>query len=207
MTKKLIIINIVILIFIFVANIVTFYGINYHIKFNISYHFPDYGFEYVLMVIFIIALVTALISTLSIKTLNYKSKFLRIFAFVNSIFLAFIIFEGISAYKMMKNEYLKLEKEYINKANLDIRNDQVTYRYAGGLTISECNQNIENKIDSINKKYGVTYFNSGCIIIEQEIKAQEKYAKIVKPYLEKRNGINWEQKMAKEIEIIKRNYK
>lgn len=107
----------------------------------------------------------------------------------------------------MKNEYLKLEKEYINKANLDIRNDQVTYRYAGGLTISECNQNIENKIDSINKKYGVTYFNSGCIIIEQEIKAQEKYAKIVKPYLEKRNGINWEQKMAKEIEIIKRNYK
>lgn len=130
MTKKLIIINIVILIFIFVANILTFYGINYPIKFNISYHFRDYGFEYVLMVIFIIALVTALVSTLSIKTLNYKSKFLRIFAFVNSIFLAFIIFESISAYKMMKNEYLTLEKEYINKANLDIRNDQVTYRYA-----------------------------------------------------------------------------
>ena len=205
MTKKLTIINILILIFVFVANIGTFYGINYPIKFNFSYHFRDYGFEYILIVLSVIALVTALVSTLNIRNLSYKNNFLRIFAFVNSIFLAFIIFEGISGFHKQKIQYEKLEKEYVKQAKEDIKNDKVTYKYAGGLTIPECEQNIENKIDSINKKYGVTYFNTGCVIIEQEIKAQEKYAEIVKPYLEKRNGKNWEQKMEKEIKIIKRD--
>ncbi len=86
----------------------------------------------------------------------------------------------------MKNEYLKSEKEYINKANLDIKNDRVTYKYAGGLTISECNQNTENKIDSINKRYGLIFVNTGCVVMEREINAQEKYAEIVKPYLGKK---------------------
>lgn len=99
-------------------------------------------------------------------------------------------------------EYVKLETEYISQAKEDIKNDNVTYKYAGGLTISECDSKIENKIDSINKNYGVRYFNTGCIIMEQNIKAQEKYAEIVKPYLEKRNGKDWEQKMKNEIETI-----
>ena len=205
MKKKLIIINIIIIIFIFVASVGNFYGINYPLKFNFPYHFRDYGFGYVLIVISIIALFTALVSTLNIKTFNYKNKFLGIFALVNSIFLAFIMFEGISGFNRQKVGYEKLEKEYVKQAKLDMHSDKVTYKYAGGLTIPECAQNIEYKIDSINQKYGVTYFNTGCVIIEQQIKAQDKYAEIVKPYLEKRNGKNWEQKMAKEIEIVKRD--
>lgn len=205
MKKKLTIINIIILIFIFVANVGTFYGINYPLKFNFPYHFRDYGFGYVLIVISIIAIFTALVSTLNIKTFNYKNKFLGIFALVNSIFLAFIIFGGISGFNRQKVEYEKLEKEYVKQAKQDMQNDMVIYKYAGGLTIPECAQNIENKIDSINKNFGVSYFNAGCIIFEQEIKAQDKYDEIVKPYLEKRNGKNWEQKMAKEIEITKRD--
>ena len=205
MTKKLSVINIVILIFIFIANIGTFYGINYPLKFNLPYHLSSYGFGYVLIVVSIIAIVTALVSTLNIKTLNYKNKFLGIFALINSIFLAFIIFEGISQFNRQRDEYKKLEKEYVKQAEQDIQNDKVTYKYAGGLTIPGCDQNIENKIDSINKKYGVTYYNTGCIIVEQFTKAQDKYAEIVKPYLEKRNGKNWEQKMAKEIETIKKD--
>lgn len=205
MKKKLTIINIIIPIFIFVANVGTFYGINYPLKFNFPYHFRDYGFGYILIVISVIALVTAIVSTLNIKTFNYKIKFLGIFALVNSIFLAFIIIEGFSGFNRQKVEYAKLEKEYVKQAKQDIQNDMVTYKYAGGLTIPECSQNIENKIDSINKKYGVTYFNTGCVIIEQLSKAEDKYAEIVKPYLEKRNGKNWEQKMAKEIAIIKRD--
>ncbi|MXS69682.1 hypothetical protein GSF70_00460 [Flavobacteriaceae bacterium W22] len=207
MTKKLTIINIIILTLIFFSNIITFYGINYPTKFNFLFNFNGYGFEYIIIILVIIAIPTALISTLNFKNLNFKNKFLGIFALVNTVFLAFIIFEGISGYKMMKNEYLKLEKEYVNKANLDIKNDRVTYRYAGGLTISECNQNTENKIDSINKRYGLIFVNTGCVVMEHEINAQEKYAEIVKRYLEKRNGKNWEQKMEKEIEIIKRNCK
>lgn len=187
------------------ANVGTFYGINYPLKFNFPYHFRDYGFGYVLIVISIIAIFTALVSTLNIKTFNYKNKFLGIFALVNSIFLAFIIFGGISGFNRQKVEYEKLEKEYVKQAKQDMQNDMVIYKYAGGITITECEQNIENKIDSINKNFGVSYFNAGCIIFEQEIKAQDKYDEIVKPYLEKRNGKNWEQKMAKEIEITKRD--
>ncbi len=205
MKKKLIIVNIIILIFIFFANVGTFYGINYPLKFNFPYHFRAYGFGYALIVISIIALVTALVSTLNIKTFNYKNKFLGILVLANSIFLAFIILVGISGFKRQKIEYEKLEKEYVKQAKQDIENDMVIYKYAGGLTIPECAPNIENKIDSINKNYGMTYFNTGCIILEQEIKAQDKYAEIVKPYLEKRNGKNWEQKREKEIEVVKRD--
>ena len=205
MIKKLTILNIIILILIFIANIGTFYGINYPIKFNFLYNFSDYGFGYILIVLAIIAILTFLVSSLNIKNLDFTNKFLRIFALLNSIFLAFIIFEGISGFTIQMKEYAKLETEYINQAKEDIKNDNVTYKYAGGLTISECDSKIENKIDSINKNYGVRYFNTGCIIMEQNIKAQEKYAEIVKPYLEKRNGKDWEQKMKNEIETIKRD--
>ena len=59
------------------------------------------------------------------------------------------------------------------------------------------------KIDSIHQKHGVTYFNTGCISLEIYNKAQEKYEITVKPYLEKRNGKDWEIKMNEEIEKIK----
>ena len=143
-TKKLAIINIIILIFIFVASVGTFYGINYPLQFNFRYHFRDYGFGYVLIVISIIALFSALVSTLNIKAFKYKIKFFGIFALVNSIFVAFIIFEGISGFNRQKIEYEKLEKEYVKQATLDIHNDKVTYKYAGGLTIPERAQHIED---------------------------------------------------------------
>ncbi|MDQ8144114.1 hypothetical protein [Chryseobacterium sp. CFS15] len=79
----------------------------------------------------------------------------------------------------------------------------MTYKFAGGFTVPVYNEETVNKIDSICKNYGVTYFNTGCIIDFMDIKAQEKYHETVKPYLIKRNGKNWEQKMKSEIEKIK----
>lgn len=37
------------------------------------------------------------------------------------------------------------------------------------------------------------------------MKAEERYAEIVKPYLDKRNGKNWEDKMQSEIQNVKRD--
>jgi len=37
------------------------------------------------------------------------------------------------------------------------------------------------------------------------IEAEKKYLNIVKPYLEKRNGKNWEAKMNAEIKKVNRN--
>jgi len=80
------------------------------------------------------------------------------------------------------------------------------YKFAGGLAVSDYNEETENKIDSIYKKYGVTYFSTGCSIDFIDIKAQEKYQETVKPYLIKRNGKNWEEKMKTEIEKIKTDF-
>ncbi|MHA3046096.1 FEKKY domain-containing protein [Riemerella anatipestifer] len=205
MVRRLTILNITILLLIFIANITVFYGINYPCKFDLFYNFEQYGFEYVLIVLLIITLLTVLISTLNIKNYNFKNKFLIIFAIFNFIFLTFLTFTGFSEYKKNRMNYLKLENEYIKMAKEDIKNDNVIFKYPGGLTIPECSQNIENKIDSIHKKYGVKYLNTGCIVMNENIKAQERYEEIVKPYLEKRNGINWETKMKNEIENIKRD--
>ncbi|WP_407402865.1 hypothetical protein [Chryseobacterium sp.] len=205
MIKKLTILNIIILILIFISNIGEFYAINYPIKFDLFHNFSNYGFGYLLITFSIIVVITYLISNLNIQNLSFKHKFLAFFALINTIFLFFLVFTGFSKYNENKINYLKLENIYITQAKKDITADNVTYEYAGGLIISECDQTIENKIDSIYKKYGVTYFNTGCNIMEDQNKAQEKYAEIVKPYLEKRNGKNWEQKMKFEIELLKRD--
>ena len=57
--------------------------------------------------------------------------------------------------------------------------------------------------NQIFKKYGIEYINYGCIIDESKIVSQKKYKKAVEPYLEKRNGENWEEKMNAEINSIK----
>lgn len=205
MVKRLITFNIVIIVIIFIANVGVFHGVNYPVKFNFFYNFRDYGFENVFIVLLIIAGLTALVSSLRIKNYNFINKFLRILILINSIVLVFFIYEGINSYKINRNEYLKIEQEYIKQAQQDIQNDNVTYKYSGGFSIPECNQNIENKIDSITKIYGVKYVNTGCIIMNQYIKAEEKYTELVKPYLEKRNGKDWEEKMKSEINIVKKD--
>lgn len=205
--KKLLTFNIIIISLIFTANMGSFYAINYPVKFNFLYDFKDYGLEFILITFLVIALVTALVSSLNIKNLDFKSKFLGIFAFLNLIFLTFLVSASVIVYNQKKKDYIKLENEYVKQAKLDIRNDNVIYKYAGGFAIAECNQNIENKIDSINKKYGIKYNDTGCIIMNNHIKAEEKYAEVVKPYLEKRNGKNWEQKMENEIKHMKENCK
>ena len=207
MTKKLIIGNILILLLIFCANIAYFYANNYPMRFTLLYSLADYDLQYVIIVLLIMSLVAGLVSTLDYKNLNFGNKFLTVFSLLNTIFLIFIISQGVSGFEVSKKEYLSLEKEYIHQARLDIKLDVVTFKYAGGLVIPVCKGDIEHKIDSINKKYGIKYVNTGCVFMEQVSKAQDKYAETVKPYLEKRNGKNWEQKMKKEIEVITKNCK
>ena len=203
MLKKIIYWNIAVFILIFVAAIVAFYGYNYPTRFRFVYDFNDYGLGFILLIIIGIAISAALVALLDFKKLDFKNKFFRIILLLNSLVLCFIIYEGLDGFLQNRKVLTDLENEYIRQAKTDIKNDQVTYRFAGGLELPMYTEKTIQKIDSIHQKYGVTYFNTGCTILEINNKAQEKYEITVKPYLEKRNGKDWESKMNNEIAKIR----
>ena len=76
--------------------------------------------------------------------------------------------------------------------------------YSGGFVIPSYDAKTYKKIDSIKEKYGIRDQNTGCTIDEIDSKGQDKYEEIVMPYLEKRNGKGWENKMKNEIEKLKK---
>lgn len=203
MLKKIIYWNIAVFILIFVAAIVAFYGYNYPTRFRFVYDFNDYGLGFILLILIGIAISAALVASLDFKNLDFINKFFRIILVLNSLVLFFTIYEGLDGYLTNRKILTDLENEYIQQAKIDIKNDQVTYRFAGGLELPMDTEKTIQKIDSIHQKYGVTYFNAGCTILEINNKAQEKYEITVKPYLEKRNGKDWESKMNKEIAKIR----
>ena len=204
MLKKIIYLNIAVFILIFIAAIVAFYGYNYPTRFRLVYDFNDYGLGFILLILIGISTASALVASLDIKNLDFKNKFFRITLVLNSFVLLFTIYEGLDGFFENRKVLTDLENEYIQQAKIDIKNDQVTYRFAGGLELPMYTEKTIQKIDSIHQKYGVTYLNTGCTILELNNKAQEKYKSTVKPYLEKRNGKIWETKMNEEIDKIKK---
>ena len=151
------------------------------------------------------AIFSAVLSLIKIKNLKFATKFNNVFLSLNCLFLLYLIYNCTELYLATKSELTQRENELIKKAKRDIKEDKVTYEYAGGLQIPMYSQKNENRIDNIRKKYGLKYKNTGCIVDLIEIQAQEKYSETVKPYLEKRNGKNWEYKMQIEIDRIKRD--
>ena len=159
----------------------------------------------VLIILFLVSIVfSSIISFQRFKNFKYKSKFLRVFLGLNFLVLMFLSYISIESYFKEKNALTIRENKLIIEAKNDIKNDNVAYKFAGGFEISVFNQQTENKIDSIYKKYGIKHINTGCIIDLLEIQAQEKYSETVEPYLEKRNGKNWKANMEAEIEKIQK---
>ncbi|MFY7815507.1 MAG: hypothetical protein ACOVRK_10015, partial [Chryseobacterium taeanense] len=89
-------------------------------------------------------------------------------------------------------------------AKEDIKKDNVTYRFSGGFSIPEYDAETLNKIDSIRKKYGINYENTGCTVDAIDMEGQKRYEETVKPYLDKRNGKGWAEKMNREIDNLKK---
>jgi len=114
----------------------------------------------------------------------------------------------VDTYKENKNNFDNLILQYRKKADADIKSGFIEIEYAGGLEILDERQlNMQEKIDSVEKTFGLSYRNSGCLVSSALVKAQDEYIKLTKPYLDKRNGPNWESKMKRQIKQIQNNYR
>ena len=201
MKKTFVLLNLVVLVLIISANIFQFYFINYPLKFDFQIAVEEGNWTMLSIIILFLAVCSLVLGFLKIKQLD----FLRIFLCFNILFLILIIYYSADAFIKTKKEIDKREKEYITKAKEDIKNDNVTFEYSGGLQIISDSQKILDKTDSIQRKYGISYKNLGCMIFPIDSEARQKYDETVKPYLEKRNGKNWESKMNAEIEEMRNN--
>lgn len=176
-------------------------------KFNFLETVKDIEWKILIFLFLGITILSLIFAMFPFKNLSYGNKFQKILLFFNMLFLIHASFFTISGFMKNLSELKKIENEYIEQAKKDIKNDDVTFKYAGGFTLPEYDEKTYNQIDSIRKNYGIKYQNTGCIIDFKEIEAQQKYDNLVKPHLEKRNGKNWEEKMDAEIEKIKRDYR
>ena len=105
--------------------------------------------------------------------------------------------------KIYNETLLTFRKDAIN----DMKNDNVK-SFSQGLELPHKNEEMQikfRKADSIQNIYGLHRKNLGCTIMPSLTKSQEEYYRITKPYLDKRNGKGWEEKMKKEIENINKN--
>lgn len=203
MNKKLIWINLIIALLLVVAYIFNSYIINDPMMFDLPYIIKESRLEYLAVIFAFAALFSYLISSLNFKKLNFKAKFLRVFPVTNGLVLLFFAYLSASDFLKIQKVISQREYEYLQQAEKDIKNDKVILEYAGGLSVLTQDSQTSHHIDSIRKKYGITYRNTGCIIDPIDNKAQNKYTEIVTLYLEKRNGKNWQDKMQKEIDQLK----
>jgi len=200
MKTKFLILNLIVLVLIVLANIFQSYFINYPMKFDFQFAVEESKWIMLLIIISSLAVFSLVLGFLKVKQLDFQ----RIFLCFNILLLIFMIYYSTDSFIKTKKEISKREKEYIIKAKEDIKNDNVTFEYNGGLGIILDNQKMLDKINNIHKKYGVKYKNIGCIINSVDDEARQKYDETVKLYLDKRNGRNWESKMNAEIEKMRK---
>lgn len=162
---------------------------------NLIYLLPSYT---------ILVLVIVFLSFIPFKKLSFFKKFFYGIIFLNVLCLIFLFSFGFNKFYEHKQELDSSIRFYQNEAREDIRKDKIK-EFAGGLRLPPKNKNESinfQKKDSIRMKYGIVISGS-CIVSESMEILKDEYRKISEPYLEKRNGKNWKERMKQEIDAIK----
>jgi len=201
-SRKLLTINIVVVLLLIAVHTLGGYLLIYPGKSDVRTIISESRPQYLLIALALFALIAWLISHLKIKNVKPENRFLLVFTVFCDILLSYVIYFDAATYISTRKAIKESENEYIQQAKEDIKKDKIMYRFAGGLPIPEYDTKTQNKIDSIRKKFGISYFNTGCIVDIIDGEGQQKYKETVKPYLDKRNGKGWEEKMNKEIEYL-----
>ncbi|SHM15188.1 hypothetical protein SAMN05444360_108146 [Chryseobacterium carnipullorum] len=205
MYKKLIIINLAVILLLTAAYIAVYYFINYPMQFNLWYIIQECQLQYLPAIFAVTALASYLVSSLDFKKLNFKSKFLNVFPLLNALALAFFVYIAADGFIKNKTGLRNQEDHYTKEAEKDIRKGQIVIRYTGGFSLPVDNEKTTRKVDSIAKRYGIIYKNTGCVIDKIDQKAQERYSELTHAYLDRRNGKGWEERMEKTIHDVKKN--
>lgn len=203
-SKKLLTINIIVVLLLIAAHTLGGYLIMYPMKPDFWTVVSESSPHYLLLALALFAVIAWLISHLKIQNVKPENNFLLAYTILCGVLLTFIIYFDASTYISTRKAIRESENEYIQQAKEDIKKDNVMYRFAGGFSIPEYDLKTQDKIDSIRRKFGISYFNTGCTVDLIDLEGQQKYEETVKSYLEKRNGKGWEEKMTKEIENLEK---
>ena len=203
-SRKLLIVNITVLVLLFTVYIFGYYIFNYPLKFNFFQIIKECEIYYLGIALLFLAMVSWMISTLKIKNLNVVNKFILVYTILCGLMLCYFLYVATDTYISTRKAIKETENKYIQQAKEDIKKDNVTYRFAGGFSIPEYDAEMLNKIDKIRKKFGINYESTGCTVDAIDMEGQKRYEETVKPYLDKRNGKGWEERMDKEIEKVKK---
>ncbi len=205
--RRLIIINSILSFLLLAVFILGYYFLEYPDDFDISRYIRNAEWKPFAQTVFALVIAAIALSFLPVKNHSQKRKATILFAALQGLFLSLLVFKMVATYKQNKKEFDDLVYQYKEKADADIKSGFIVIDYAGGLELpDEREQEMHEKIDSVRRTYGLSYRNSGCILSAALVKAQEEYERLTKPYLNKRNGPDWEERMNEQIEAIRNSY-
>lgn len=206
--KKLIIANFILTFLLTGVFILGYYFLQYPDDFNFSEYIKYAEWKFFCLVFFGLVIGAIALSFLPVKNYNQKRKVAIFLAALQGVSLALFLFKMDNTYTKNKKEFDDLVMQYRKKANADIKSGFIEIEYAGGLELpKEREQIMSAEIDSIRRTYGLSYRNSGCIVSSALVKAQDEYVRLTKSFLDKRNGLGWEERMEQQIEKIYQKYR
>ncbi len=204
--KKLILINFLIILLVCTAFLTAEYFNSYPTEFNIGKLFKQISLAPFIILFTAVIIFSLPFSFLRMRRLNFKEKYLRVFPVMNLLLIILIIRISYPVYAETKERIEEGEQLNIIQAKKDINNDLIIFEVPGGVSDSY-NEKLNQQIDSITKKYGVLYKNTGCVVDNAEIEIRKKYTALTERYLIQRNGKDWETKMTAEINALKKKNK
>ncbi|KAA0993520.1 FEKKY domain-containing protein [Dyadobacter aurulentus] len=203
--KKLLIINVVILAVLLIAVVAPDYYINYEVYVNLMDSLASFEWLTLLGILSGGALLSAFFAGIKPNKIPYTSRFLKINIAFNTAFLLLILYYAALAVLSAKREYEELLSEYKIKAVSDIKNGLIVYETFGfPIVLDSADRAQIAKIDSLRRSYGLESRNIGCMMTAPLLRAQSEYEKLTAPYLDRRNGPGWKQRMDTQIANIRK---
>lgn len=202
--KKLLLLNVVVLLVIFLVSVLPDYYVNYPVYYSFMNTIEQFQWTPIVYILIAGVLLSGALGYYKFKSAPYLHRFLTINILLDITFLLAISFEGTVVVLKTRAEYESISSQYKAKAKSDIRNGLIIYE-SMGFPMSMDSKIQEDKIDSIMGTYGIAYNFGGCVITGPLLKAQSDYKTITESYLDKRNGKGWRERMNRQIAEIRNN--